>query len=168
MVAARGYGLRRGVPDRRLKLAGATGGLFPNAGCSLQLARGSAWPAARGRRCHRRFACGPAGGHGSRADAGRRGPAGNGLPGRLLSGPRDLDPAEAAGRMLVRFANPRAEACGAGRERLIELLNDTTRWLHPRLSCLARPTIDRLGFPRFRARPSQDRVKKNTPCMLIH
>jgi hypothetical protein len=29
MVAARGYGLRRGVPDRRLKLAGATGGLFP-------------------------------------------------------------------------------------------------------------------------------------------
>lgn len=55
----------------------------------------------------------------------------------LLSVPRDLDPAEAAGRMLARFVPPRPEPCGTGRERLIELLNDTRRWPRRRLSCLA-------------------------------
>jgi hypothetical protein len=56
----------------------------------------------------------------------------------LLSVPRDLDPAEAAGRMLVRFAGRRLTSGSAGQERLIELLNDTTRWPHDRLSWLAR------------------------------
>jgi hypothetical protein len=56
----------------------------------------------------------------------------------LLSLPRDLDPAEAARRMLLCFAGPQPGEGGAGRERLIELLNDTTRWPSDRLACLAR------------------------------
>jgi hypothetical protein len=56
----------------------------------------------------------------------------------LLSVPRELDPADAARRLLVRFAGRAADEGGAGRERLIELLNDTTRWPSGRLACLAR------------------------------
>jgi hypothetical protein len=56
----------------------------------------------------------------------------------LLSLPRDLDPAEAARWMLLRFTGPQPGEGGAGRERLIELLNETTRWPSDRLACLAR------------------------------
>jgi hypothetical protein len=56
----------------------------------------------------------------------------------LLSLPRDLDPAEAARRMLVRFAGARPEQGGPGRLRLIKLLNETTRWPSGRLSYLGR------------------------------
>ena len=56
----------------------------------------------------------------------------------LLSVPRDLDPADAARRLLTRFAGHGADERDAGRERLIELLNDTTRWSSGRLACLAK------------------------------
>jgi hypothetical protein len=56
----------------------------------------------------------------------------------LLSVPRGLDPAEAARRMLGRFAAERCKPRSVGHERLIALLNDATRWPADRLSCLAR------------------------------
>jgi hypothetical protein len=53
----------------------------------------------------------------------------------LLSVSRDLDAAEAARRMLARFAAARPPDRGG--ERLIELLNETARWSSDRLACLA-------------------------------
>jgi hypothetical protein len=70
----------------------------------------------------------------------------------LLSLPRDLDPAEAARRMLLRFAHARPEQAGPGRLRLVELLNDTTRWSSERLSCLARGPQRRQAAGRQRDR----------------